>query len=189
MTVVHTLAYGNMGQQIKVGGAAPTMMHNVIVANCAAMKESIPGFPAGFNDKLGLFCRAGNTAVLINVPPKTPAIYQYNIMYAAGNIGLEVEYPGPESGTETIKYDHNIFIGFPSSDGRKPTPIYSNTNLKMFTNPGASFSNNTTYHARSSWKCPATSLHEIASSCSDPHLKDEDWHAYGYGDLAPKPTD
>ena len=186
MTVTHTLAYGNMGQQIKVGGASVTLAHNVIFANCAAMKAAIPGFPPGFNAKLDLFCRAGDTAVLINVSPSTSAVYQDNILYSAGTIGLEVEYtdPGKETGTEAIKYDHNIFVGFPNMDGRNPTPIYSNTDLKMFTNPGASFNNNTTYHARENWKCPATSLHEVAGSCSNPHLKDETWHAYGYGDVS-----
>jgi len=185
MTVTNTLAYGNMGQQIKVGGAVVNVSHNVIMGNCAAMKEAIPGFPSGFNAKLDLFCRAGDTAVLINVLPATAAIYQYNTLYSAGTIALEVEYAGAETGTETIKYDHNIFVGFPNGDGQNPTPIYSNSNLKMFTNPGASFSNNVTYHARSNWKCPATSLHEVAGSCGSPHLKDETWHAYGYSDVSP----
>jgi hypothetical protein len=187
MTVTNTLAYGNMGQQIKVGGASVALAHNVIYGNCAAMKEAIPGFPAGFNSKLDLYCRAGDTAVLINVSPATSAVYQYNTLYTNGTIGLEVEYvdPGKETGTETIKYDHNIFVGFPNGERQYPTPIYSNTDLKMFTNPGASFSNNVTFHSRSNWRCPATSLREVAGSCSSPHLKDETWHPYGYGDVSP----
>lgn len=184
MTVSHTLAFGNMGQQIKVGGAAPIVTDNIITGNCAAMKEAIPGFPAGFNAKLSLFCRAGDVAVLINVPPDVPAVYRHNTMYTAGNIGLEVEYPGPETGKETIQYDHNIFVGFPGADGRYPTPIYSNSNLKMFTNPGASFSNNVTFRPRGNWTCPAKSLHEVNGSCSDPHLKDEAWHPYGHADIS-----
>jgi hypothetical protein len=192
MTVTNTLAYGNMGQQIKVGGASVALTHNVIFGNCAAMSQAIPGFPPKFNAKLDLFCRAGDTAVLINVSPATSAVYQYNTLYTAGTIGLEVEYvdPGKQTGTETIKYDHNIFVGFPNGEREYPTPIYSNTDLKMFTNPGASFSNNVTYHPRGNWRCPATSLREVAGSCSNPHLKDETWHPYGYGDVSPvKATD
>jgi hypothetical protein len=187
MTVTNTLAYGNMGQQIKVGGASVALTHNVIFGNCAAMREAIPGFPSGFNAKLDLFCRAGDTAVILNVSPTTSAVYQYNTVYTNGTIGLEVEYldPGAKTGTETIKYDHNIFVGFPGGEGQYPTPIYSNTDLKMFTNPGASFSNNVTFHSRRNWTCPASSLHEVAGSCSNPHLKDETWHAYGYGDVSP----
>jgi hypothetical protein len=184
MTVTHSLAFANMGQQIKVGGAAPIMIGNVIVGSCKAMAGAIPGTPAGYNTHLDLFCRAGNTAVLINVPDSQPAIFQDNIIYSNNQIALEVEYPGEPSSVAAIKYDRNIFIGFPGNEGRLPTPIYSNSNLKMFTNPGGSFSNNTTYRANPEWKCPATALHETAGSCSDPHLKDETWHKYGYGDVS-----
>lgn len=124
------------------------------------------------------------------MPDSQPAIFQDNIIYSNNHVALEVEYPGNPSPKAAIKYDNNIFVGFPNSEGQNATPIYSNTDLKMFTNPGASFNNNTTYHAKSNWKCPATALHETAGSCSDPHLKDETWHEYGFGDVSPvKATD
>ncbi len=160
------------------------MTHNLIVGNCLAMSKPIPGTPADYNTHLDLFCRAGNTAILINVPDSQPAIFQNNIMYSNNQIALEVEYPGDPSSVATIKYDNNIFIGFPNAEGRLPTPIYSNSDLKMFTHPGASFSNNVTYHANPAWKCPATSLHEVNGSCADPHLKDMTWHSYGHGDAS-----
>jgi hypothetical protein len=186
MTVTHALAFGNMGQQIKVGGATATITDSLIVGNCRAMSSAIPGTPPGYNAKLDLFCRAGDSAVLITVPEAQPAIFQRNVIYSANQLALEVEYPGDVSSpTATIKYDDNIFIGFPGANGEYPTPIYSNTDLKMFSNLGASFSNNVTYHPRSNWKCPATQLHETGGRCGDPHLKDESWHAYGYGDASP----
>jgi len=185
MTVTRTRAFSNMGQQIKVGGATATITDSLIVGNCAAMSKSIPGTPPGYNARLDLFCRAGDTAILIMVPEAQPAIFQRNVIYSNNHVALEVEYPDDHSSsTATIKYDDNIFIGFPNSEGQNPAPIYSNTDLKMFTNPGSSFKNNVTYHAKSSWKCPATSLHETGGSCSDPHLKDETWHAFGYGDAS-----
>jgi hypothetical protein len=184
MTVTHTLAFSNMGQQVKVGGAAPIMTDNMIVGNCSAMSHAIPGTPAGYNTHLSTFCRAGDTAVLINVPNSQPAIFQNNIIYSANHVALEVEYPGDPSSSAAIKYDNNIFIGFPDSEGKNPSPIYSNADLKMFTNPGGSFKNNVTYHPRSNWRCPATSLHEVGGSCGDPHLKDETWHPFGYGDFS-----
>jgi hypothetical protein len=188
MTVSHTRAFSNMGQQIKVGGAAAIVTDNLIVGNCKAMGEKIPGTPPEFNAKLGLFCRAGDTAVLVNVPDDQPAIFRGNTIYSNNQIALEVEYPGGSSSPKAaIKYDDNIFIGFPGSEGKYPTPIYSNTDLKMFTNPGASFSNNVTYRPRSNWS--ATKPHETGGSSGDPHLKDETWHPYGYGDASPtKPT-
>ncbi len=185
MTVTHALAFGNMGQQIKVGGATATITDSYIVGNCSAMSNAIPGTPARYNARLDLFCRAGDTAVLINVPDAQPAIFQRNVLYSDNHVALEVEYPGKPTSNAAIQYDDNIFIGFRNSAGQYPSPIYSNTDLKMFTNPGASFRNNVTYHAKSSWRCPATWLHEVAGSCGDPHLTDETWHAYGYGDDSP----
>jgi hypothetical protein len=185
MTVTHALAFGNMGQQIKVGGATATITDSYIVGNCSAMSNAIPGTPARYNARLDLFCRAGDTAVLINVPDAQPAVFQRNVLYSNNHVALEVEYPGKPTSNAAIQYDDNIFIGFRNSAGQYPSPIYSNTDLKMFTNPGASFRNNVTYHAKSSWRCPATGLHEVAGSCGDPHLTDETWHAYGYGDDSP----
>ncbi len=182
MTVTNTLAYGNMGQQVKVGGATATITDSYIVGNCRAMSHAIPGTPSGYNARLGLFCRAGDTAVLINVPNAQPAVFERNTLYSDNHVALEVEYPADPRPNAAIRYDDNIFIGFPNSDGQLPSPIYSNTNLKMFKNPGASFRHNVTYHAKSSWKCPATRLGEVDGSCSDPHLKDESWHPYGYAD-------
>ena len=182
MTVTHTRAFSNMGQQIKVGGATATITDSLMVGNCGAMSSIIPGTAPNYNVRLGLFCRAGDTAVLINVPDAAPAIFQGNVIYSNNVIALEVEYPGEASSTATIKYDNNIFIGFRNSRGDYPLPIYSNTDLKMFTNPGASFSHNVTYHASGKWTCPARALHETNGSCADPHLKDETWHHYGYGD-------
>ena len=186
MTVTNTIAFSNMGQQIKVGGATATITDSYIVSNCRAMSHAIPGTPPRYNANLDLFCRAGDTGVLIEVPDAQPAVYQHNILYSNGHVGLEVEYPGDHSSVGgAIKYDNNIFIGFPNSEGDYASPIYSNTDLKMFTNPGSSFSHNITYHAKRDWKCPATWLHEVAGSCDDPHLKDETWHSYGFGDPTP----
>ena len=184
MTVTHTTAFSNMGQQIKVGGATATITDSLIVGNCRAMSTTIPGTPAGFNAHLDLFCRAGDTAILIMAPDAQPAIFRGNTILSNNRVALEIEYPGDRpSPTAAIQYDNNIFLGFPNSDGQNPAPIYSNTDLKMFTNPGSSFKNNVTYHAKSSWKCPATGLHETGGRCGDPHIKDEIFPAYGHGDV------
>jgi hypothetical protein len=153
------------------------------------MSGAIPGTPPGYNTKLDLFCRAGDTAVAMSVSDTTPTIIQNNTIYSDNRIAFEIEYPGDRSSSvAAVKYDGNIFIGFRNPDGEYPAPIFSSTDLKMFTNPGASFSNNVTYRPHGSWKCPATKLHETKGSCSDPHLKDETWHAYGYGDSSRTPA-
>jgi hypothetical protein len=118
------------------------------------------------------------------VPETQPAIFRNNTVYSNNLVAVEVEYSGnPSSSTATIKYDDNIFVGFRNSNGQLPTPIYSNSNLKMFTNSGASFNNNVTVHPRSNWNCPATNLNETGGRCNDPRLKDETWPSYGLGDV------
>lgn len=186
MTVTRTLAYGSEGQQIKVGGATATVQNNLIIGNCEAMStQAIPGTPTGFGSLLGDACRAGNTAILLNVAPGLPARYQYNTMFSEGSVGLEVE---PEDGiddpTNTILYNNNVFVGFFNADnGENPTPIYSNVDLSMFTNSGASWTHNATFGARSNWMCPATG--ESNAICTSPQLQDMTYHPYGYGNMAP----
>ncbi len=63
MTITRVLAYGNMGQQIKVGGASGTATNNLLVTNCNALRQAIPGTPSGYNSKLGDFCRAADTGI------------------------------------------------------------------------------------------------------------------------------
>jgi hypothetical protein len=117
------------------------------------------------------------------MPVDRPAIFQHNIVFSNNHVALELEYVGDPSPKASIKYDDNIFVGFPNSEGHYPSPIYSTTDLKMLTNSGASFTNNVTYHPKSDWQCPATSLRETGGSCKAPHLKDVTWHPYGYGDV------
>ena len=48
MTITRTLAYGNMGQQIKIGGNSGAAINNLIVTNCNALRREIPGVPVGY---------------------------------------------------------------------------------------------------------------------------------------------
>jgi hypothetical protein len=186
VTYTNTLAFGNEGQQLKAG-STPTLINNVIVGNCDALAQAIPGTPATFNSSnhLGDPCRAADTTVLIYVNPSVPGTYQYNTMYSNGAVGLEVEYETLDQGPgNVLKYDNNIFMGFQDpSSGANTAPIYSNSDLKMLTNPGASWSNNVTFGQKSNWTCPQAG--ETNAICSDPGLVDETFHLYGYGNMAP----
>jgi hypothetical protein len=186
MTVSRTLAFGNQGQQIKVGGATATLQNNVIVGNCEAMTtQAIPGTPSGFGSRLAQPCRANNTAVMVNVSPGVPAIVQGNTIYSAGIVGLEIEYATPDTGpTNTVALNDNVFMGFYNpAVGQNATPIYSNSGLQMLQNPGSSWTNNATFGARANWTCPANG--ETNAICGDPALADETYHPYGYGNMAP----
>ncbi len=186
MTDTRVLAFGNQGNQLKVGGATATIQNSVIIGNCEAMStQAIPGTPTGFGSKLADACRAGNTGILINVTPGDPGTFQNNTLFEAGAIGLEVEYAsGTPDPTDTLLYNNNIFVGFLNAGSNSyPTPIYSNTDLNMLTNSGASWTNNATFGARNNWTCPAAG--ESKAICTDPGLVDETYHPYGYGNMAP----
>ena len=186
MTDTRVIAFGNEGNQLKVGGATATIQNSVIVGNCEAMStQAIPGTPTGFGSILNTACRAGNTGVLINVTPGDPATFQNNTLFEAGSVGLEVEYAsGTPDPTDTLLYNNNVFVGFYNAANQaNATPIYSNTDLNMLTNPGASWTNNATFGQRVNWTCPAAG--ESNAICTDPGLVDETYHPYGYGNMAP----
>ncbi len=200
VTVTSTLAYGNMGQQIKVGGAAGTLINNVIVGNCNALKQSIPGTPSGYNSKLSDFCRAADTAVVMNLGKGTTTTVQFNTLYSAQAVGYELDCDtsnGNCDSTSLVDFRNNVFVGFQNSapngyvgggSGEYSDPIYlTNSSGSAWPNPflnsGSLYTNNVTYHPKSNWVCPQSG--ESNAICADPNLTDETWHLYGYGNMAP----
>ena len=197
MTVTRTLAYGNMGQQIKVGGTTGIVIGNQIVTNCNALRQAIPGTPSGYNHRLSDFCRAADTGVLLTVNDGSTTIFRDNILYSASATALEININTTcATATCLIKQQNNIFVGFQNNTangypsggtGNFSNPIYLQEGVKAYSNPGSSFEQNTTYHPSRNWPCPNSGLHEKKATCGSPHLKDETWHLYGYGDMTPVP--
>ncbi len=198
MTITRVLAYGNMGQQIKIGGSAGTANNNILITNCNAMRQAIPGTPAGYNSRISDFCRAADAGLVMAVGSGTTTTFDFNTIYSASSTGIEVDCTGNCDSTTLVDFRNNIFLGFlnnaangyPSGGTTDySNPIYlgvSTTN--PFTNPGSVFSNNITYHGKSSWSCPAQWLTEANALCVDPNLTDETWHLYDYGNVQPLPN-
>jgi Bacterial Ig-like domain (group 3) len=192
LTVAKSLMYGNMGQQLKVG-AASISRNNLIVGNCNALRQAIPGTPAGYNSHLSDFCRAANTMVALNVEDSTPTYFQFNTMYSANATGVQIGCNGTCTTLASIIYENNIFVGFqnsplngaPLGSGQNANPIYLVGVPMLFTNPGTVFSHNATFHQRSNWACPHGAFNEADATCGDPQLVDETWHLFGYGDMSP----
>ena len=194
MTVAHVLAYGNMGQQVKVGGAAGTLLDNRIVTNCNALRQRIPGTPPGYNANLSDFCRAADTGVLVTVNDQVPLRFRSNVIYSASLTAVEVECATAEcTSAAKIDFRDNTFIGFRNDKasgypnggrGDFSNPIYLGTTTNPFKNAGSVYSGNVTFHPVDEWKCPAAG--ETRAVCGDPHRVDETWHLYGYGDMSPK---
>ncbi len=202
LTVTNTRAFGNMGQQIKVGGSGGTVSKNVIFTNCNALRQAIPGTPAGYNRQLTDFCRAADTGLVLSVRDGAPSSFTDNVVYAASATALEVESGDPcHAATCSIRQERNIFLGFRSTKangypnggtGEYANPVYV-TDAPVYRHPGSSFDRNVVWHAKVTWKCPETSMNERNAICADPHLADESWPLFGTVDTSltqalPAPT-
>jgi hypothetical protein len=193
LSISDSLAYGNMGQQLKMG-AAGSAINNLFVGNCNALRQAIPGTPSGYNSKLGDFCRAADVPVVVSVSDGgLTTKYLNNTLYTANSIGLEVTTNGPCTSTCYLQYENNIFLGFQNNagngypsggNGKFPTPIFFDSN-SILGLPGSSFTNNLTFNARDTWPCPQTSWNEKNAVCVDPGLVDETFHLYGFGNMSP----
>jgi hypothetical protein len=165
------------------------------VTNCNALRQAIPGTPSGYNSRLSDFCRAADTGIVLTVNDGSTTIFENNILYSASATALELDINlSCSTATCLIQQRNNIFIGFENNvangyprggKGEYSNPIYAEDSIKAYRNPGSSFEGNTTYHASKSWFCPATHFRETKAKCGDPHLKDQTWHLYGYGDMTP----
>ncbi|HEX7157980.1 MAG TPA: hypothetical protein VF214_03110, partial [Edaphobacter sp.] len=193
LQISHSLMYGNMGQQLKMGDAG-VAFNNLIVGNCNALRQDIPGTPAGYNSRLSNFCRANDVAVLLAVNDGgVTTRYLYNTLYTAGNIGVGVTTLGPCTSTCYLDYQNNVFVGFLNNaengypgGGRNdyPTPIFFDSG-QILSAPGSAFTNNVTFHPRSNWTCPQISWTEQNAVCAAPGLVDETFHLYGFGNMSP----
>lgn len=195
-TLTRVLAYGNMGQQLKIGGSTSIIQNSVIISNCNALRQAIPGVPVGYNTLLSDYCRAADAGMLITVNDGSTSIYQNNTYYSASSTGIGMEITDTcTTSTCLIKYDNNIFVGFlnnaadgyPSGGtGEYSNPLYLDDGVSTaFTNAGSSFSNNITFHSNSTWTCPQSYIDETNALCADPQLVDETWHNYSFGNMSP----
>ena len=193
MTVTRTLAFGNMGQQVKVGGSQGILDGNRIFTNCNAMREAIPGTPEGYNKRLSDFCRAADAGVVITVNDDSTTVFSNNLLYSASATAVEVDVnQSCKTSSCLVRQEHNIFLGFRNDaahgyarggSGEISNPLYVDESLPAYQHAGSLFDHNTTFHAKNNWTCPNTGLHERAAFCGDPHLSDETWHKYGYADV------
>jgi hypothetical protein len=193
LSISDSLIYGNMGQQLKMG-AAGTAINNLLVGNCNALRQAIPGTPSGYNSKLSDFCRAADVPVLVAVSDGGLTRYLNNTLFTANSIGVEVTPNGPCTTTCFFQYENNIFLGFQNNaangysgggSGQFPTPIYFDSGTQILSLPGSSFTNNLTFNPRTNWTCPQVSWNEQNAICADPGLVDETYHLYGFGNMSP----
>ena len=189
MSVSRTYAFSNMGQQIKIGGASSSVINNIITTNCNAMRQAIPGTPSGYNARLSDFCRAADSGMVAMVGHSSNLTMQQNTIYSASATGVEIDCDttyGACDTTSTVDIENNIFLGFINNSatgyvgggtGDYSNYIYNGSGTPFLTNRGSIFNRNITYHAKSSWACPAQG--ESGALCQDPGLASESWPMYG----------
>jgi hypothetical protein len=198
MTITRTLAYGNMGQQLKNGGNSGSILNSVIIGNCNALRSAIPGTPTGYNSRLSDFCRAADEGILLSVQAGSTTRFDGNTVYAANVSGIYVVSGGTYDSTASIDFRDNIFLGFVNNpttgyvnggSGYYSTPLDLDPSVPgLMTNPGTQYSHNATFPTTptSRWSCPQTG--ESNAVCSNSGLVDQTWHIYGYGNVAPSPS-
>jgi len=193
LTVTGSQMYSNMGQQLKVGSQSASY-NNLIVGNCNALRQAIPGTPTGYNTSLSLFCRAADTSIALAVADGAPTYFAFNTMYSAGLTNLQITCGAATcTSASSLIYEDNIFLGFQNSAANGypgsvtndySNPIYLDPGVStLFSNPGTKYDHNSTWHWKSNWACPQAKWNEQAALCVDPQLKDETWHNYGIGDM------
>ncbi len=215
MTVTRTLAYGNMGQQVKIGGAAGALQDSVVVANCNAMAGPIPGTPAGYNAQLSDFCRAGNQALLMTVGNKSTTVIQHNTIMGAGALLIGYVCDGSNGNcdsTALVDLQDNILLGNPNPDRGNPGGNYLMVIDNTFTNAAVCnaapdhhhswttdgavgcgndvFYNAGSLNAHNSYtnlKDACTDHNGSGNLCMSPGLVTETQPAYGYPDLTLSP--
>jgi hypothetical protein len=194
LSISDSLAYSNMGQQLKMG-AAGTAISNLFVGNCNALRQAIPGTPSGYNAKLSDFCRAADVPVVVSVSDGgLTTQYVNNTLYTANSIGVEVTTNGPCTSTCHFQYENNVFLGFQNNaasgypsggTGQFPTPIFFDSGNSILGQPGSGFTNNLTFNPRNNWTCPQAGWNEQNAICVDPGLADETFHLFGFGNMSP----
>lgn len=189
------LAYGNMGQQLKIGAPQTTLTNNLVVGNCNAMGQTSPapvGMLPGYGANLGAdLCRAGGSTIAVAVSDQGPAIVAGNTIIAANYIGYEIDDPVAATCTSLckLKFQDNVNINYPNSLGNPPgngnntTTVFLVTGTAVFSNSGSIYDHNASFNG--SQPCPNTSFGETNAICTTPGLVDQSFHQTGFGNMAP----
>jgi hypothetical protein len=199
-TADRILAYGNMGNQIKIGSdGGSTITNNVIFNNCDAMSYAIPGTPSGYNSMLSDFCRAGDEAIIISTNNGSTSTVAGNTIYGFrqgnpienwGDLGGIICTAYLQGGTQcgstaTLVYADNILVGFdPLHSGTLPAQYYLEDGafaVNPLRNSGSVYRNN--LHYQLSTPCPDAG--ETNSVCAAPQVNTVSWPSYGYVDVQP----
>lgn len=140
--ITRSKSYGNMGQQVKLGDTANSILqNNFIVHNCQRLSQPFPGAPSTYNANLSNFCRASGDGIVVDLSGAGNARVENNTFVGYGSTTMDVRcgVDGPCGTTGIKSLRNNIFIGV------------SNPNYNDFILPGFiyySSGNDATWNSR-----------------------------------------
>jgi len=161
--IKNSAAYGNMGQQWKIGAMKTVVFqNNVTVHNCRRMSEDFAGGPNGYNKYLSLFCRAGGDGIAFAVNDNGTYVFENNSFAGYGATSYDIVCSGVCT-KGVITFRNNLHVGYrdPKS-GERPGVFYLSG---LSGNPFAVRDHNIYYNMRT---CPSGATER----CLDPKIAD-----------------
>ena len=162
ISITNSTAYGNMGQQWKMGPMQSVLFqNNLTVNNCRRMSAAMPGAPEDYHKYLTLFCRAAGAGIVFSVTDGGSYIFQNSSFAGYGAVNYEIECSG-HCYKEKISFENNLNIGYKDQvTGLLPSAYYAES-LPFIAI--VSRSHNIYYNMR---KCPSG----LNERCVDPGIK------------------
>jgi hypothetical protein len=161
ISITNSIAYGNMGQQWKMGlMRSIVFQNNVTVHNCRRLSAPMPGAPDGYNKHLSLFCRAAGDGIAFAVNDSGYYVFQDNSFAGYGATSYDISCSGSCSKANII-FQNNLHVGYKDPVGGEPPAVFYTTGLPR--NPFAARNHNIYYNMRS---CPSGA----AERCVDPKI-------------------
>ncbi len=161
ISVTNSEAYGNMGQQWKMGAMRSVLFqNNVTVHNCRRMSAAMSGAPEGYHRYLGLFCRAAGDGIGLMVNDDGTYVFQNNSFAGYGATSYDISCSG-HCTKANITFQNNLHVGYKDPVGGKLPAVFYTADVPR--NPFAARDHNIYYNMRS---CPSG----WTEHCVDPKI-------------------
>jgi hypothetical protein len=183
LSITNSLAYANMGQQIKWSAnqsSTEKFVNNEVIGNCRRMHDSITGAPSTFNTYLSHFCRAFDT-MDINFPIGGTLQFDHNTIVGASVntlASISCGVGGTTCSGSTNILRNNVFLGFTDTQN----PGWNSSPIALFCysacNGSSTPTDDSMWTTRSNnlfygFKAGTFACSYVTEVCSDPQLVNE----------------
>ncbi len=161
ISVTNSIAYGNMGQQWKMGPMhSIVFQNNVTVHNCRRLSAAMPGAPEGYHRYLSLFCRAAGDGIAFSVNDAGTYVFQNNSFAGYGATSYDISCRGSCT-KANITFQNNLHVGFRYPEGGALPGVFYTSGLPQ--GPFVARDHNIYYNMRT---CPSGG----SEHCVDPKI-------------------